>query len=179
MKLIPILLLALLSFSACSTTPPSGQAFAVTAKTDIQTALNYHLVQTGASVACSSVLQFGISDPQERADIAADLYDIGSVINGLASGGVVTPTQLQKAITDVAPKSPDFSVLATTFQGLYAGIYPQLGGDGQLCVQVLQQLAAGASSAALVYVQKSPVPVPSPQPQSLRRKAHLSRHHGS
>jgi hypothetical protein len=155
-----------LSFTGCAAQSPNNQPFAVTAKSDIQNALKYNLIQTGASVACSSVLSLAVNQT-DRVDVAGDIYAIGSVIDGLTGGGDVTPEQLQKAISVVSPKSTEFSVLATTFQGLYAGIYPNLNGDAQLTAQVLHQLAAGADNAALVYLAITPTPpttVATPKP---------------
>jgi hypothetical protein len=152
--------IAIYAAIGCASSPTS-QPFAVTAKADIQTALKYNLIQTGASVACSSVLSLAVSQ-QDRTDVAGDVYAIGSVIDGLTGGGNVTPAQLQAAIAVVSPKSNEFAVLATTFQGIYAGIYPNLNGDAQLTIQVLQQLARGADNAALVYLSITPTPAPTP-----------------
>jgi hypothetical protein len=141
----------------CST-PSNG---VIQTQADVTAALPY--IRPGAAVACSAVLALAVSN-QDRADVAGDIYAIGSVIYSLSGGQSVTPAQLQAAIAQVAPKSPEFGILATTIEGIYAGLYPQITGDPKLALQVLNDLAGGCDDAASAYIA-TPIPAtPTPPP---------------
>lgn len=141
--------------------PPGANPFAVTARADVQKALPY--LRPGASVACSGVLALAVSD-KDRADVAGDVFTIAGVIQALSGGGVVTPEQMRAAIGVATPKSSEFILLATTLQGIYAGVYPQIKGDPALALQVLNALAAGADDAAAVFIAQPAPPTPAPSP---------------
>lgn len=149
-----LIALSLVLLSACASQTPT----AIQTRSDVQAALPY--IRPGASVACSAILALAVSQ-QDQADVAGDVYAISSVINSMSGGTVVTPQALHDAIALVAPKSSEYAVLATTVQGIWAGLYPQIKGDPALALQCLNALSAGCNDAATAFMTR---PVGNPTP---------------
>lgn len=113
-------------------------------------------IRPGVALAGRAVLTLAVQ-PQDRADVAADMYAVSAVVRSLSYGTTPTPDQLQKSIALATPKSKEWAGLAATIFSLYGGVYPSIQGNPKLALQVLGDIADGCNDAAAGFI---PAPTP-------------------
>ena len=156
-----------LTLSACNnpatptpapTPTPTGSAPAATpAPVKLLSAVTPASVQLASSLATSTALQFAVQDAGERATLALQCETAAHAVRTLATGGVVTPDQLQATLTQFGgPTVPQgYLVLAGSLSSIYATYYPELtkSGDATKAVAYLNAIAAGVESASAPYLK--------------------------
>jgi hypothetical protein len=127
------LLLLVFAFSLSSCTSLST----TTASTSAATLLSSSDAQSAALVTLETAGNFAMASQKAGTDktvIAQQLVAFGQAVNGLASGSVVTPTQLNAAISSTSPKLASqvatYSAFTTVLSSWYASQYPQLVANG-------------------------------------------------
>src|ERR1700686_418997 len=107
-KLLMVSLLPALFFAGCATT---GQ-------TSSDNFAKYEVaIRPGVALASRAVLLLAVQ-PQDRADIAGDMYAVSAVVKALSFGSTPTPAQLQASISLATPKAKEWTDLAATIFSL-------------------------------------------------------------
>lgn len=131
------------------------------ATTNVQSYLTPANARIAAAIACTGTLTVAVK-PADRPEVAAYVYSVAQAVRSLAGGTVPTPEQLRATIA-LFTKNADvgeWTILSTSIQGIYSGVFAQLQGNSKLASEYLEAIAAGAEDAAAPWV----TPVPSPTP---------------
>lgn len=134
------------------------------ATTNVQSYLTPANARIAAAITCTGTLTVAVR-PTDRPEVAAYIYAVAQGIRSLAGGTVPTPEQLNATIALFTHNADagQWTILATSLQGIYSGLFSQVQGNPKLAAQYLEAIAAGAEDAAAPFlVHTTPSPAPSP-----------------
>jgi hypothetical protein len=129
-----------LSLSSCATLPENNFPFIA-------------YVEPASYLACNLVLNNAVSE-EDRVEKAKVIYALSFTIKTLSSGEVVLPEEFEEIVklwTD--DEKPHWVNLASVLTSLYKDAYVSFGDEPKKILSILEKIAVGCESAALVYIQ--------------------------
>jgi len=143
--IISLILSSSILFSGCVTTGTS------TAQGTIDQ-INPYLV-TGASVAASAALAFGVSD-SDRVIKAKSLYGMAAGLRSLSGGTVPTAEELKNTLNSFAISDGEvYANMAQSISNLYAKEFSKIQGDPKAALDVIEALAEGIEQGAAPFLK--------------------------
>jgi hypothetical protein len=143
-QIVCILCIATVCLTGCKTT-------------DVQNYATPANARTAAALICTGTLTVAVKQ-QDRAEVAAYIYAVAQGVRSLAGGSVPSPDQLRDTVSMFTHNASagQWTILATSIQGIYTGLYAQLRGNPKLAADYLEAIAAGCEDAAAPFLLTPP-----------------------
>lgn len=147
------------------------------ATTDVQSYATPANARISAAILCTGTLTVAVKQ-DDRPMVAAYIYAVAQGVRSLAGGTVPSPDQLRSTVALFTHNADvgQWTVLATSIQGIYTGLYAQLKGNPKLAADYLEAIAAGCEDAAAPFlVHTTPIPASPLPPETAAATTHKAR----
>lgn len=157
--------------TGCAATSIPTSTAGVPAATTTTTAVSpvtLALIQTGATVATGAVLDFAVTQPSTRTQLANEIYSSANALYQASGGTPLTPTALNALLVSWGINGgAQYTQYVTAVDALYTTYYNKYVTSGSTSTQnfaaIVKALAAGAESGASAYATVT-VPPPASVP---------------
>lgn len=105
------------------------------------------------TVACTAILETGIN-PEDKVNIAKQIYDVSKVVEGLTIGMTPTPDDLRVLLENYFPKEAKYASFVSAIKDAYANAFSKIDGNSKLAIRYLHEIAAGCRESAQNYLPK-------------------------
>jgi hypothetical protein len=123
------------------------------------------LIQTGSTLATGAVLNFAVSQPSSRTQLANQIYASASALYQISGGNPLTPAALTNLLNSYSVNgAAQYTQYVTAIDALYSTYYAEYVTGGSSNVQnfaaIVNALAEGAETAASAYSTIPPTSTP-------------------